>query len=286
VGRLIVSSDGAHLFRVRARHATTLQHHPALVLHFRTYEERRNMGKFNVTVDSFGITQTRSKHEDTNYIGLTLALASQAPKTMFQFQSLGNVNNGIHPVNLSFPGIDFDQGDTLIFNYVMVNAGSTNPDQAFAVLQAAGKAWANGGGPPAPHLASANGIDTDYLVAQLVGIFRSTCDGIVAAEQNQLVFGQLPISQQTPQPGTHSPSGCGNNSQYTVQWHIAGAVVMPEFVGPPQNVAQQVQSLKQAGITHISETGSGIYVVSQTPNPGVYVDATTQITVTFGANPR
>ena len=108
VGRLIVSSDGAHLFRVRARHATTLQHHPARVLHFRTYEEGRNMGKFNVTVDSFGITQTRSKHEDTNYIGLTLALASQAPKTMFQFQSLGNVNKGIHPVNLSFPGIDFD----------------------------------------------------------------------------------------------------------------------------------------------------------------------------------
>jgi PASTA domain len=270
---------------VRARHATTPQHHhPALVLHFWTYEERRNMGKFNLTVDSFGITQTRSKHEDTNYIGLTLKLGSLAPTTMVQ--SLGNVNNGTHPVNLSISGFDFGQDDTLVFNYVMVNAGSTNIDEVRAALKAVGCAWASGGGPPAPHLASANGIDTDYLVAQLEGIFRSTCDGIVAAEQNQLVFGQLPISQQTPQPGTHSPSGCGNNSQYTVQWHIAGAVVMPEFMGPPQNVAQQVQSLKQAGMTHISETGAGVYVVSQTPNPGVYVDATTQITVTFGENPR
>ena len=242
------------------------------------------MGKFNVTVDSFGITQTRSKHEDTNYIGATLNIGNLTK--MFMVQPLGNVNNGTHPVNLSFSGIDFGQDDTLVFNYIMVNVGSTNIDQVRAALKAAGAAWAEGGGPPAPHLASANGIDTDYLVAQLVGIFRSTCDGIVAAEQNQLAYGQLPISQSTPQPGTHSPSGCGNNSQYTVQWHIAGAVVMPEFEGPPQNVAQQVNSLKQAGITNISETGSGIYVVSQTPNSGVYVDATTKITVTFANTQR
>jgi hypothetical protein len=71
-----------------------------------------------------------------------------------------------------------------------------------------------------------------------------------------------------------------------VQWHIAGAVVMPEFMGPPQNVTNQVNSLKQAGITNISQTGSGMYVVGQTPNPGVYVDATTKITVTFGSKPR
>lgn len=284
MGCLIVSWDDEHILRVRGRHATMLQHHPALVLHFRTYEERRNMGKFNLTVDSFGITQTRSKHEDTNYIGLTLKLGSLDPTTMVQ--PLGNVNNGVHPVNLSISGFDFGQDDTLVFNYVMVNAGSTNIDQVRAALKAVGGAWASGGGPPAPHLASANGIDTDYLVAQLEGIFRSTCDGIVAAEQNQLVYGQLPISQQTPQPGTHSPSGCGNNSQYTVRWHIAGAVVMPEFVGPPQNVTNQVNSLKQAGITNISETGTGIYVVGQTPSPGVYVDATTQITVTFGTAPR
>jgi hypothetical protein len=47
-----------------------------------------------------------------------------------------------------------------------------------------------------------------------------------------------------------------------------------------------VNSLKQAGITNISETGSGIYVVGQTPTAGVYVDATTKITVTFGGAPR
>jgi hypothetical protein len=238
------------------------------------------MGKFNVTVDSFGITQTRSQHEDTNYIGLTLKLGSLAPTTMVQ--PLGNVNNGTHPVNVSFSGIDFGQDDTLVFNYVMVNAGSTNIDQVRAVWEAAGVAWVNGGGPPAPHLASANGIDTDYLVAQLVGIFRSTCDGIVAAEQNQLVFGQLPVFQQTPQPGTHSPSGCGNNSQYSVQWHIAPAVAMPEFT--PQNVTQEVDSLKQAGITNISVTGSGPYV-TQMPDSGIYVDSTNKITVTFSKTP-
>jgi hypothetical protein len=234
------------------------------------------MGKFNVTVDSFGITQTRSEHEDTNYIGLTLKLGSLTPMT--KVQSLGNVNNGTHPVNFSFSGIDFGQDDTLVFNYVIMNAGSTNIDQVNAVWENVGAAWANGGGPPAPHLASANGIDTDYLVAQLVGIFRSSCDGIVAAEQNQLVYGQLPISHHTPQPGTHSPSGCGNNSQYAVQWHIAAAVPMPEL-----KTKQDADKLKSAGF-NVHEAGPGIHVQSQNPGQGVYVDAITPISVTFGNN--
>ncbi len=231
------------------------------------------MGKFNVTFDSFGITQTRSKHEDTNYIGLTLKLRTMAPMT--KVLPLGNVKNGTHPVNFSFLGIDFGQDDTLVFNYVIMNAGSTNIDQVNAVWESVGPAWANGGGPPAPHLASANGIDTDYLVAQLVGIFRSTCDGIVAAEQNQLVYGQLPISHLTPQPGTHSPSGCGNNSQYTVQWHIAPAIPMPDL-----KTKDDADKLKTAGY-NVHESGSGSLVQSQSPDAGVYVDTTTKILVTL-----
>jgi hypothetical protein len=242
------------------------------------------MGKYNVAIDSFGITQTRSKHEDTNYIGLTLKLGSLTPMTVVQ--ALGNVNNGTHPVsNVSYNGIDFGQDDTLVFNYVMVNAGSTNIDQARAALEAVGVAWVNGGGPPAPHLASANGIDTDYLVAQLVGIFRSSCDGIVAAEQNQLVFGQLPVFQQTPQPGTHSPSGCGNNSQYTVQWHIAPAVAMPNL---GQTIASKqytdgAEFLSQHGIAITTINGGRGYTAIQTqiPGAGMYVDVKTPISVTL-----
>jgi hypothetical protein len=239
------------------------------------------MGKYNLTVDSFGITQTRSKHQDTNYIALTLKLGMLEPMKPV-VQSLGNVNNGTHAVtNVTYPGIDFSQDDTLAFNYVMVNAGSTNIDQVRAAMEVVGPAWVSGGGPAAPHLASANGIDTDYLVAQLVGIFRSPCDGIVAAEQNQLVFGQLPVFQQTPQPGTHSPSGCGNNSQYTVQWHIAPAIAMPDLgaVTTSMQYKAGLEALNQAGITHISTMGKGINVVSQTPAAGVYVDSTTVVTV-------
>jgi hypothetical protein len=236
------------------------------------------MGTFNLTVDSIGITQTRSKHEDTNYIGLLLKPGTMDP--MFTVQSLGNMNNGNHPVNVSIPGFDFGQDDILAFNYLIVNAGSTNLDQARAALKAAEIAWLSGGGPPAPHLASANGIDTDYLVAQLVGIFRSSCDGIVAAEQNQLVYGQLPISHQTPQPGTHSPSGCGNNSQYSVQWHIGAAVTMPEL-----QFKQDADNLKNAGY-NVHEAGTGVYVESQSPQTGDWIDTTTKISVTLGKNPR
>jgi hypothetical protein len=235
------------------------------------------MANFNITVDSFGITQTRSKHEDTNFIGMTFKLGT---KLITAFQSLSNVNNGTHPVNLSIPDVEIDTGDSFVFNYLIVNAGSANGDQVRAALEATGTAWANGGGPPAPHLASANGVDTDYLVAQLVGIFRSTCDGIVAAEQNQLSFGQLPITQNTPQPGTHSPSGCGNNSQYSVQWHIATTPgPMPDVEGP---LTAAEATLRSKGLTNFTPSGTGPYVVNQTPSPNAPVDTTTKITLFLG----
>ena len=158
-----------------------------------------------------------------------------------------------------------------------MNAGSANSDQVKAALEATGTAWANGGGPPAPHLASANRVDTDYLVAQLVGIFRSTCDGIVAAEQNQLSLGQLPITQNTPQPGTHSPSGCGNNSQYSVQWHIATTPGPMPDVGGLLTTAEA--TLRKLGLTNFTTSGPGSFVVNQTPSPGAPVDTTTKITL-------
>jgi hypothetical protein len=243
------------------------------------------MAKFNLTVDSFGITQTRSKHEDTDFIGLTWKLGSQQDPTTV-FQPLNNVNNGTHVINVSASGIDIGQDDSLVFNYLIVNAGSANSDEVRAALKAAGAAWVNGGGPPAPPLASADGIDTDYLVAQLNGIFRSSCDGIVAAEQNHLSFGQLPISHQTPQPGTHSPSGCGNNSQYTVHWHIANALLMHNVKNGP--LTQALSTLQKDGFTNVAESGTGDYVVGQNPDPGqapsIYVDAGTKITLTRGKN--
>ena len=244
------------------------------------------MAKFNLTVDSFGITQTRSKHEDTNFIGLTWKPGSLGATTVFQ--PLGNVNNGTHSVNLSLSGIDINQDDSFVFNYIIVNAGSANSDEVRAALEAVGAAWANGGGPPAPPLTSADGIDTDYLVAQLNGIFRSTCDGIVAAEQNHLTYGQLPIAHQTPQPGTHSPSGCGNNSQYTVHWHIANALLMPDVTS--QSPAQAAATLRSLGFTNVTESGTGMYLVGQTTDigqaPGSYVDVGEKIILSLSKTPR
>ena len=72
------------------------------------------MANFNITVDSFGITQTRSKHEDTNFIGMTFKLGTTLNTA---FQSLGNVNNGTHPVNLSIPDVEID---TAIRSYSII----------------------------------------------------------------------------------------------------------------------------------------------------------------------
>ena len=252
------------------------------------------MALFNFTLDSFGITQTRSKHQDTNFAALTLKLGSLTPTTVFK--PIGNVNNGTHPVQLSFTGVEIGQDDSFAFNYLIVNAGSATTDEARAALEAVGAAWANGGGPAAPHLATANGVDTDWLVAQLNGIFRSTCDGVVAAEQNSFSYGALAallpgnaFAHQTPQPGTHSPSGCGNNSQYTVNWHIAKALLMPDVVGMPSDTPTHpvkqtvVQLLNSDGFTSVSweKNTKGPLVTQQTPQSG-YVDGGSPVTLWRG----
>jgi len=252
------------------------------------------MSLFNFTLDSFGITQTRSKHEDTNFAAFTLKLGSSPPTTLFN--SVGNVDNGTHPLQMSFTGVEIGQDDSFIFNYLIVNAGSATSDEVRAALEAVGAAWSSGGGPAAPHLASANGIDTDWLVAQLNGIFRSTCDGVVAAEQNAFSYGQLvalipnnSFSHQTPQPGTHSPSGCGNNSQYTVNWHIANALLLPDVVGMPSDTPSHpvtltvVQLLNNDGFPTVSweKNTKGPLVTQQTPQSG-YVDAGSPVTLWRG----
>jgi hypothetical protein len=255
------------------------------------------MALLNFTLDSFGITQTRSKHQDTNFAAFTLKLGSSPPTTIVN--PIGNVDNGTHPLQMSFTGVEVGQDDSFIFNYLIVNAGSATTDEVRAALEAVGVAWSSGGGPPAPHLATANGIDTDWLVAQLNGIFRSTCDGIVAAEQDAFSYGELAalmpnntFSHQTPQPGTHSPSGCGNNSQYTVNWHIATALLMPNVFGMPSDTPSHpvtettVQYLNNLGFPNVSweKNTKGPVVVQQAPQPG-YVDAGTPVTLWRGTTP-
>jgi hypothetical protein len=192
---------------------------------------------FTFTLASFNITETRSRHDDTDYVSFTLLVKSSTgsgtPKTLTK--SMGDVNNGVHNVNLSFPNIAIDPSETVVLNYLIVNSGHKSPSEVESGLETAGTklavagATALGGaiGSVIPGFGTILGGAVGFLAGELTGLLDADCDGAVAAEQDTLVYNDLiartangTFSQETKHPGTDSPSGCGSNSVYYVTWFM------------------------------------------------------------------
>src|SRR5262249_11474153 len=73
------------------------------------------------TMDSFGISNTRSRHEDTDFVYLSATVGGNP--TVFVKKSMGDVNNGTHSVGLSIE-VDIPDDDTpVVFNYLIMNSG-------------------------------------------------------------------------------------------------------------------------------------------------------------------
>ena len=124
-------------------------------------------------------------------------------------KALGDVNNGNHPV-----GISFDEsvaaGKSATMAYIVMNTGKPsggviNFFQNFA--------WSIGA------LGEQN----------WAGLLAGGCDGLVAkgshtysaAQLATLTAGGKTISGHDYTPGTDSPAGCGSNSRYWVDWTIS-----------------------------------------------------------------
>ena len=188
---------------------------------------------FTFSLDSFKITDTRSRHEDTDYVSFTLAVGAGAPQTVTK--KIGDVNNGTHAVNLAFQNIAVTPTDKVVFNYLIVNTGHQSPSEVVSTLESTGtKLAASAGaavgaaiGSAVPGLGTALGAAAGWLAGELTGMINANCDGAVAAEQNSLTYSDLvgktaqgPFTHTTKHPGTDSPHGCGSNSMYYVNWHI------------------------------------------------------------------
>ena len=195
---------------------------------------------FTFTLDSFRITDTRSRNEDTDSVSVTLQLKSNTgngtPQTLTK--SMGNVNNGTFNVGLSFPNIKVDHSQTAVFNYVIVNSGHKSEGEVSKVLEFVGDNLAEKGLVTGGTLlgnailpgigGSILGPVVKWLAGEIEGIINADCDGAVAAEQVTLSYNDL-LSKtanglkgyETPHPGTDSARGCGGNSMYYVNWHIA-----------------------------------------------------------------
>ena len=194
---------------------------------------------YTFTLNSFKITDTRSRHEDTDFVAIAVAIGNNPPITS-PTKSMGDLNNGTFQVNLSIPNVSVPAGSTVAFSYTIVNTGfdknTVEQDLSKAVgsaataaasegLKAAGAAIPVVGpiisvvGPPA----------AAWAIGKLEGIIFADCDGTVAAGDHvytgaalaNLTAGNKVISATDENKGTNSPTGCGGNSHYFVTWSIA-----------------------------------------------------------------
>jgi len=199
------------------------------------------------SLDSFRITDTRARHNDTDYVSFTLLVRDAAGKGTPQTlkKSMGDVNNGTHAVGLSFPNVVVPTDGSVVFNYLIVNSGHSSEGTIDQALETVGGSLAEKGlvaGGTAlgtailPGLGSILGAIAGWLAGEIKNILTANCDGPVAAEQVTLTYKDLmaktasgPYSHETPNPGTDSSIGCGSNSMYYVTWHIARGT--PQQIG-------------------------------------------------------
>ena len=194
---------------------------------------------------SFDITNTRSRHDDTDYTSFHLAVKNKngGIRTYKQVKFNGNLNNGTYPIGLSFHDIAVESDEHIVMNYLIVNNGHEKGDSVAAELEKAGDELATKGAEaagtaagaaigsaiPIPGIGTAIGAVAGWLASKLGGLLFADCDGPVAAEQVTLSAKELAkrVEQshgnyevKTHHPGTDSPDGCGSNSEYDVTWAI------------------------------------------------------------------
>ncbi len=197
------------------------------------------------SLDSFRITNTRARHEDTDTVSVTLlvrdASGNGTPQTLTK--SMGNVNNGTFNVGLVFPNVVVPPDGTVVFNYLIVNSGHSSESTIDSILETVGgslaqKALTAGGtgigSAILPGLGTILGALAGWLAGEISSIIKANCDGPVAAEKVTLSYSDLmaktangPDTATTAHPGVKSDTGCGSNSMYYVNWHIARGTPQP-----------------------------------------------------------
>jgi hypothetical protein len=258
---------------------------------------------FNLT--SFEIKNTRSLHEDTDYVTFTLLVRGQdgggQPRSLTK--SMGDVNNGTHIVGLSFQNLEIEPSDTVVLNYLIVNSGHKNPSEVETALESAAVALATKGAQELgnailPGIGSILGIAAGWLFQKLVGVLTANCDGPVAAEQVTFSCADLmaktpdgSFDQSTTHNGSDSPVGCGSNSVYIVDWGIlnvekmAAKKVVPNVLNLPMTEAGNAVHAAGLVAKFSGSSGPRSWVIYQSPTAGERVDAGTAVNMSLSTSP-
>jgi hypothetical protein len=83
------------------------------------------------SLDSFRITETRSLHNDTDFISLCVTVGANAP--VIQTRAMGNVNNGTYQVGLAVSAEVPADNTPVVFTYTILNNGHDQTDVEKAV---------------------------------------------------------------------------------------------------------------------------------------------------------
>jgi phospholipase C len=193
------------------------------------------------TMDNFGISNTRSRHNDTDFVHLGANVG--ANPIVFASRPMGDVNNGTHSVGLSLE-VDIPDDDTIVVFTYMIRNGQGN-DATNKVVQSALNAI---GEEIIKHGDIAAAVTVGSLLVPVVGsllaavagilgavegglVLFADCDGVVAAGSMRFTCSDLikrtatgqKITQSENHAGTDSPTGCGSNSQYSTACNVTTA---------------------------------------------------------------
>lgn len=193
------------------------------------------------TMDNFGISNTRSRHNDTDFVYLGASVGANPP--VYALKSMGDVNNGTHSVGLSLE-VDIPDDDTIVvFTYLIRNGkGDDATNKAVqSALSAIGEEIIKHGDiaaavtvgsvlvPVAGSLLAAAAAILGAVEGGL--ILFADCDGVVASGAMRFTGSDLikrtatgqKITQSENHAGTNSPTGCGSNSQYSTVCNVTTA---------------------------------------------------------------
>jgi hypothetical protein len=181
---------------------------------------------YYLTVDSYQISRTRSRHEDTNFVYVG---ATQNTTLLNSRQwGMGDQNDGFYRVGLKVGAVIRDRAAPFAFSYAITNKGHGNSEDLKNALDKAV--------PEAGALAAKAGPVGAIIGGVVVAGYEATkdlifadCDGIVAdavVQGDLRLFSRWTAGQQVHtetrfHPGYDSPHGCGANSEYTVTWSVS-----------------------------------------------------------------
>jgi hypothetical protein len=201
--------------------------------------------RYVFTLASMRITNTRSRHEDTDKASVSVAIGDGQPLTVTR--DLGDHNNGTFALGISTaPFAVDDPGIGIACNYLILNSGHQDWKTVDEMLQKAGGALAAAGAKAAtaaigsaigaelgttvlPVVGTVIGLIAGWAVGELIAILTANCDGPVAAEQpafkgidlwNRTHGPGNMFSHETYHPGIDSATGCGSNSEYYTTWSV------------------------------------------------------------------